>query len=38
MMVKEPKLILMEKSMKGNSRMGKGMVKEHSLLLREVSI
>ena len=30
-MVKEHGLIMMEESMKGNSRMGKGLVKENTL-------
>jgi len=37
-MVKEHGLIMMEESMKGNSRMGKGLVKEHSLGLMETSM
>ena len=35
-MVKEHTLGLMEESMKGNSRMGKNMAKEHSITLMEV--
>ena len=37
-MVKELSLGLMEKSMLGNRRMGKLMVKEHTLRLMEVSM
>ena len=37
-MVKEPSLILMEKSMLGNSRSGKDMVKGYTLTLMERSM
>jgi len=37
-MVKEHTLGLMNRSMLGNSRRGKGMVKEHKLPLMEVRI
>ena len=37
-MVKELSLVLMEKSMLGNGRMGKLMVREHTLGLMEVSM